>query len=64
MEEAIIELHLARVSVRCIKDITETLWGNKKYMNMKHLEIAPEDVSIAGLTSLISEPANHFAKSF
>ncbi len=23
-------------------------WGNKKYMNMKHLETAPEDASIAG----------------
>ena len=25
-----------------------TQWGNKKYMNMKHLETAPEDASIAG----------------
>ena len=25
-----------------------TQWGNKKYMNMKHLEAAIEDVSIAG----------------
>ena len=23
-------------------------WGNKKYMNMKHLEAALEDASIAG----------------
>ena len=23
-------------------------WGNKKNMNMKHLEVAPEDTSIAG----------------
>ena len=23
-------------------------WGSKKYMNMKHLEAAPDDVSIAG----------------
>ena len=25
-----------------------TQWGNKKYMNMKHLEAAVEDTSIAG----------------
>ena len=25
-----------------------TQWGNKKYMNMKHLEVAMEDASIAG----------------
>lgn len=25
-----------------------TQWGNKKYMNMKHLEAALEDASIAG----------------
>ena len=25
-----------------------TRWGNKKYMSMKHLEAAPDDVSIAG----------------
>ena len=25
-----------------------TQWGNKKYMNMKHLEVAIEDTSIAG----------------
>ena len=25
-----------------------TQWGNKKYMNMKHLEAAIEDASIAG----------------
>ena len=25
-----------------------TQWGNKKYMNMKHLEVALEDASIAG----------------
>ena len=25
-----------------------TQWGNKKYMNMKHLEVAVEDASIAG----------------
>ncbi len=25
-----------------------TQWGNKKYMNMKHLEAALDDASIAG----------------
>ena len=28
--------------------VAGTQWGNKKYMNMKHLETAIEDVSIAG----------------
>ena len=28
--------------------IVTTQWGNKKYMNMKHLEAALDDASIAG----------------
>ena len=28
--------------------VASTQWGNKKYMNMKHLEAALEDASIAG----------------
>ena len=28
--------------------VAGTQWGNKKYMNMKHLEAASEDASIAG----------------
>ena len=28
--------------------VAGTQWGNKKYMNMKHLEAALEDASIAG----------------
>ena len=28
--------------------VADTQWGNKKYMNIKHLEVALEDVSIAG----------------
>ena len=28
--------------------VSGTQWGNKKYMNMKHLEAALEDASIAG----------------
>ena len=28
--------------------VAGTQWGNKKYMNMKHLEAALEDTSIAG----------------
>lgn len=31
-----------------IRYVAGTQWGNKKYMNMKHLEAAIEDVSIAG----------------
>ena len=28
--------------------VAGTQWGNKNYMNMKHLEAVLEDVSIAG----------------
>ena len=31
-----------------LRHVAGTQWGNKKYMNMKHLEAASEDVSIAG----------------
>ena len=31
-----------------LRHVASTQWGNKKYMNMKHLEAALEDVSIAG----------------
>ena len=31
-----------------LRHVAGTQWGNKKYMNMKHLEAAVEDVSIAG----------------
>lgn len=31
-----------------LRHVAGTKWGNKKYMNMKHLEAALEDVSIAG----------------
>ena len=48
MEEALIEMYLAGVSVRCVKDITKALWGSKKYINIKHLEAALEDAPIAG----------------
>ena len=37
----------AKVGFPCvIKPLTQ--WGNKKYMNMKHLEAALDDASIAG----------------
>lgn len=48
VEEALIERYLAGVSVRRAEDITEVLWGSKKYMNMKHLEAVFDDTSIAG----------------
>ncbi len=38
---------LMLVCVR-LRHVAGTRWGNKKYMNMKHLETAQEDVSIAG----------------
>ena len=31
-----------------IHHVAGTRWGNKKYMNMKHLEAALDDASIAG----------------
>ena len=31
-----------------LRHVAGTQWGNKKYMNMKHLEAALGDVSIAG----------------
>ena len=31
-----------------LRHVAGTQWGDKKYMNMKHLEAALEDVSIAG----------------
>ena len=31
-----------------LHSVAGTQWGNKKYMNMKHLEAAAEDASIAG----------------
>jgi hypothetical protein len=32
-----------------MRHVAGTQWGNKKYMNMKHLEAALEDASVAGL---------------
>ena len=32
----------------CARLLAGTRWSSKKYMNMKHLEAAPDDVSIAG----------------
>lgn len=31
-----------------LRHVAGTQWSNKKYMNMKHLEAALEDVAIAG----------------
>ena len=31
-----------------LHNVADTQWGNKKYMNMKHLEVAAEDTPIAG----------------
>ncbi len=31
-----------------LRHVAGTQWGNKKYMNMRHLEAALEDTSIAG----------------
>lgn len=34
--------------IRCRTHVVGTRWCNKKYMNMKHLEAAAEEASIAG----------------
>ena len=31
-----------------LRHVAGTQWGNKKYMNMKHLKAALDDASIAG----------------
>ena len=31
-----------------LRHVADTQWGNKKYMNMKHLEAALDDAFIAG----------------
>ncbi len=31
-----------------LRHVAGTQWGNKKYMDMKHLEAALDDASIAG----------------
>jgi len=31
-----------------LRHVAGTQWGNKKYMNMKHLEAVMDDASIAG----------------
>ena len=43
-----------------LRHVAGTQWGNKKYMNMKHLEAALDDASIAGWLHS-AEPANNFA---
>ena len=43
VEDVIIEMYFAGVSVRRMEDITRALWGSKKYMNMKHLEAMEQE---------------------
>ena len=31
-----------------LRHVAGTQWGSKKYMNMKHLEVACDDASFAG----------------
>ncbi len=37
MEEALIEMYLAGVSVRRVEDITEALWGSKSHPTISEL---------------------------
>ena len=41
-------LHIHVLLVARLRHVAGTQWGNKKYMNTKHLEATFEDVSIAG----------------
>ncbi len=38
VEEALIEMYLAGVSVRRVEDITEALWGTRRYLDMDRLK--------------------------
>ncbi len=42
-----------------LRHVAGTQWGCKKYVNMKHLEAALDDTSIAGYF-IQPEPANNF----
>ena len=44
-----------------LRHVAGTQWGNKKYMNMKHLDAAVQDASIAPVDFFLSETANLFA---
>ena len=46
-----------------LRHVAGTQWGCKKYMNMKHLEAALDDTSIAGYF-IQPEPANNFAHKY
>lgn len=46
VEEALIPMYLAGVSVRWVEKITEAMWGCKKYMSMKHLEAMEADLMV------------------
>ena len=50
MSEKIVQHGNSALMLVCarLRHVAGTQWGNKKYMNMKHLEAALEDVSIAG----------------
>ena len=43
-----------------LRHVAGTQWGNKKYMNMKHLETAPEDALLPA-DLIRPESANKFA---
>ncbi len=46
-----------------LRHVAGTQWGNKKYMNMKHLEAAVEDASIAGLPHSSRSLQTNFAQN-
>ena len=44
----VLHVHVFLVAPLGARHVAGTQWGNKKYMNMKHLEAALDDASIAG----------------
>ena len=48
----VLHIHVLFVALMLVcarlRHVAGSQWGNKKYMNMKHLEAAIEDASIAG----------------
>jgi len=62
VEEALIEMYLAGVSVRRVEDMIEALWGNKKYINMKIWRQALR-MPLSWDDFIPPEPANLFAQN-
>ena len=58
MEEALIEMYLAGVSVRRVEDITEALWGSKVLQSIGGLTSTDENIN-ATYAALLSQAAQY-----